>query len=61
MSRSRYIVQVLRQALDSRSDWSEGFLSALREAGDDPEAKRAVEELTRSIRGRRSSKKPPRL
>jgi metal-responsive CopG/Arc/MetJ family transcriptional regulator len=50
LSRSRYIVRVLEEALRARSDWSERL-----------EARRAVDEMMAAIRARRSSKRPPRL
>ena len=58
MSRNRYIVRALEKAIEGETEWSPRFLEALEEARKDSEACRAVDEMMRAIRSRRSSKKP---
>lgn len=61
MSRNRYIRKALEQALRSETAWSGRFLDMLKEAGEDREGQRAVDEMRRAIASRRSRKKPPAL
>jgi metal-responsive CopG/Arc/MetJ family transcriptional regulator len=61
LSRSRYISRTLERALLEDTAWSERFLAELREARDDEDGRRAIDEMMDAIRRRRSSKKPPRL
>jgi metal-responsive CopG/Arc/MetJ family transcriptional regulator len=61
LSRSRYISQVLEQALRENSAWSDRFLREMREAREDKDSHQAVDEMMEAIRRRRTSKRPPRI
>ncbi len=60
LSRNRFIVRALEQAIADREGWSESFISVLdtpleaRDAG-------AVDEMLAAVRKKRSSKGPPSL
>jgi metal-responsive CopG/Arc/MetJ family transcriptional regulator len=58
LSRNRFVVDALKKALADRSEWAPGFISAISKPlaqGD------AVDEMMRSIKRARSSKKAPKL
>jgi metal-responsive CopG/Arc/MetJ family transcriptional regulator len=61
LSRSRYISGVLERALLEDTAWSQRLLAELREARDDEDGRRAIDEMMDVIRRERSSKSPPRL
>jgi predicted transcriptional regulator len=61
MSRNRYIREALAKALRSETAWSSHFLKMLAEASGDREGRRAVEDMRRAIRSRRTRKGPPPL
>ena len=47
--------------VDADTSWNPAFLKLLREAADDDEGKKAVDEMMSAIRSSRTRKKPPRL
>jgi len=59
LSRNRFVAHILEQTLNEESAWSETFLEMLRDAGEDEEARRAVDEMMSAIVEHRSGKKPP--
>jgi predicted transcriptional regulator len=61
MSRNRYIREALAKALRSETAWSAGFLEMLKGAASDSESQRAVDEVMRVVRSRRTRKGPPPL
>lgn len=61
ISRNRYIVQALENAIQEETAWSQQFLNALSEAAADTESHEAVEDMMSAITRRRSRKSPPEL
>ena len=61
MSRNRYIVQALEQAVHAEYTWSDGFRAALLRAGLDEDGHQALDEMMDHIKKSRSRKKPPKL
>ena len=59
ISRNRLIVQALERELERPSNWSPGFLEALRNVGDEDKA--AADDMLAQIRRNRRSGKPPLL
>jgi hypothetical protein len=59
ISRNRLIVQALEREMTQGSDWSSDFFNRL--AAPEPVVERAAEEMLRTIRSHRRSKKPVRL
>jgi len=61
VSRNKFIVQALRQAIQERAAWSPGFVNELTLAADDTEGQNLVDEMTRAIAANRTRKAPPEL
>jgi hypothetical protein len=60
VSRSKFIVRALEQALAAENDdWPADFFERLATVG--PDVGPAVDEMMRAIRSSRTGKKPPRL
>jgi predicted transcriptional regulator len=59
VSRNLYIRRALENAVEKESSWNAAFLTMLREAANDEEGRRAVDEMMTAIRSRRGRKKPP--
>jgi hypothetical protein len=58
LSRNRFVIEALKNALADHSEWSAGFVKAIAEPWDDAEI---VDDMMRAIRQTRSSKKAPKL
>ena len=61
VSRNRYIIRALEQALASETEWSPGFVQELEAAHSDDEGRRALEEMRAAVAARRNRKGPPAL
>ncbi|MYD86220.1 MAG: ribbon-helix-helix protein, CopG family [Acidobacteria bacterium] len=61
MSRNRYIIRALEQALATETGWSAEFVEELASARSDIEGGRALEELRASVAASRTRKGPPTL
>lgn len=59
LSRNRFIVQAIVQAVDRDTAWSDRFRSTLCEAHGDQDLHATVEEMRQAIIAKRFSKKPP--
>lgn len=61
LSRDRYIIRVLEQALTSETHWSDRFVQELAAARKDDESRQALEEMLSIVAATRSRKLPPKL
>lgn len=61
ISRNRYIIQALQQAIEGETRWSSRFVEELTAARSDDEGRRALEELATTIAANRNRKAPPAL
>jgi predicted transcriptional regulator len=61
VSRNLYIRRALERAVEEESSWSPALLKTLRAAASDEEGRKAVDEMMREIRSRRTRKKAPEL
>jgi predicted transcriptional regulator len=61
ISRNRYIVRALEDAVEGETGWSQSFLDMMADAARDTESHEAVDEMMRAISSRRTSKRPPKL
>ncbi len=61
ISRNRYIINALEQALDTETSWSPRFRNELAAARADGERRRVLEELAREVAANRTRKPPPEL
>jgi len=61
MSRNRYIIRALEQALDGETRWSPRFVGELAAARADIEGQQALEELRAVVSANRTRKGPPAL
>ena len=61
MSRNRYIILALEQAITEQTEWSSKFLAELASASADVESHELLAEMTATIRRHRSRKPHPPL
>ena len=61
MNRNRFIIRALERSLAEENEWSQSFLEVLREAREDREGQRAIDELMTAVRERRTRKRAPEL
>jgi len=61
VSRNRYVIRALEQALETETRWSQRFVAELEAAESDEEGGEALEELRAVVAANRTSKAPPRL
>lgn len=61
MSRNRYIIRALEQALDIETSWSASFIEEMAAARVDDQGRAALEELVAAVAANRTRKGPPAL
>jgi predicted transcriptional regulator len=61
LSRNRYILRALERAVEEETAWSPELRKELAAASEDPESRRALEELRAAITANRTRKPPPDL
>ncbi len=59
LSRNRYIIRALEQALSAETRWSPQFVEELEAARSDLEGQRTLDEMAASIAANRTRKAPP--
>jgi len=61
LSRNRYIIRALENAIEAETQWSPRFLETLDAARADDEGRQALAEMVAAIGANRTRKAPPTL